>query len=107
MKVSEINKNDVIFILSVGGGNKKKKISVNIVEAIKYAKIKQIEVMGIVGKKDGETYKKFKAIQKAVSLGGQKSTLLNIIVSLPKLVQDIIYFFISKTRKIISYFLPS
>ena len=56
---------------------------------------------------NGETYKKFKAIQKAVSLGGQKSTLLNIIVSLPKLVQDIIYFLISKTRKIISYFLPS
>ena len=58
MKVSEINKNDIIFILSVGGGNKKKKISMNIVEAIKYAKIKKIEVMGIVGKKDGETYKK-------------------------------------------------
>ena len=58
MKVSEINKNDIIFILSVGGGNKKKKISMNVVEAIKYAKIKKIEVLGIVGKKDGETYKK-------------------------------------------------
>ena len=62
MKVSEINKNDIIFILSVGGGNKKKKVSMNIVEAIKYAKIKKIEVLGIVGKKDGETYKKGKDV---------------------------------------------
>ena len=58
MKVSDINKNDVIFVLSVGGGNKQKKISMNIVEAIKFAKSKKILIMGIVGKKDGETFKK-------------------------------------------------
>ncbi len=58
MKVSDINKNDLIFILSVGGGNKKKNVSMNIVEAIKYAKLKKIEILGIVGKKDGETYQK-------------------------------------------------
>ena len=55
----------------------------------------------------GKTYKKFDAIQKAINLGGEKSILLNIIVSLPKLAQDIIYFLISKSRKIISYFFPS
>ena len=55
----------------------------------------------------GKTYKKFEAIQKAINLGGEKSILLNIIVSLPKLAQNIIYFLISKSRKIISYFFLS
>ena len=56
---------------------------------------------------NGKTYKKFEAIQKAINLGGEKNILLNIIVSLPKLAQNIIYFLISKNRKIISYFFPS
>ncbi len=55
----------------------------------------------------GKTYKKFEAIQKAINLGDERNILLNIIVSLPKLSQNIIYFLISKSRKIISYFFPS
>ena len=38
LKTSNLNKKDLIFILSVGGGNKVKKVSENLVEAIKYAK---------------------------------------------------------------------
>ena len=38
LKVSKLNRKDAIFIFSVGGGNLKKKVSVNLVEAIKYAK---------------------------------------------------------------------
>ena len=33
LKISKLNKNDLIFVFSVGGGNVKKKISVNLVEA--------------------------------------------------------------------------
>ena len=38
LKVSKLNKRDAIFILSVGGGNQKKKVSVNLINAVKYAK---------------------------------------------------------------------
>jgi D-sedoheptulose 7-phosphate isomerase len=43
--------------LSVGGGNKEQNISVNIVEALEYAKTKQAKIFGIVGRKDGYTAK--------------------------------------------------
>tara|TARA_B100001063_G_C16647938_1_gene494355 strand:+ start:135 stop:725 length:591 start_codon:yes stop_codon:yes gene_type:complete len=57
LKVSKLNKNDAVFIMSVGGGNLKKKISVNLVNAIKYAKKQKSKVLGIVGRKDGYTRK--------------------------------------------------
>ena len=38
LEVSKLNYNDAIFILSVGGGNLEKNVSVNLVNAIKYAK---------------------------------------------------------------------
>ena len=57
LKVSKLNKKDVVFIMSVGGGNLKKKVSVNLVNAIKYAKKKNSKVLGIIGKKDGYTRK--------------------------------------------------
>ncbi len=38
LKVCKLNKNDAIFILSVGGGSKSKNVSVNIIKALEYAK---------------------------------------------------------------------
>ena len=38
LKVSKLNKDDAIFIFSVGGGNKKKNVSTNLITAIQYAK---------------------------------------------------------------------
>ena len=38
LKISNIKKKDLILIFSVGGGNKSKKISVNLIKAINYAK---------------------------------------------------------------------
>lgn len=55
---SNLSSNDAIFIFSVGGGNIKKKISLNLVESIKLAKIKKAKIYGIVGKKNGYTYLK-------------------------------------------------
>jgi D-sedoheptulose 7-phosphate isomerase len=57
LKISKISSMDVIFIFSVGGGNLKRNISVNIVNAIKYAKIKKTIVLSIVGRDDGYAYK--------------------------------------------------
>jgi D-sedoheptulose 7-phosphate isomerase len=60
LKISKLNKKDLIFILSVGGGNEKKNISQNIVEAIKYAKVTKSKIAGIVGKDGGFTKKNSK-----------------------------------------------
>lgn len=55
LKVSKLNKKDCILILSVGGGNLEKRISVNIVEAIKFARKVKAKVIGIVGRDGGYT----------------------------------------------------
>ena len=57
LKVSKLNKKDLIFIFSVGGGNKQKKVSENLVEAINYAKKIGCNICGIVGKNGGYTNK--------------------------------------------------
>ena len=56
LEISNLNQNDCILILSVGGGNEEKNVSVNIVKAIKLAKSKKAKVFGIVGKDTGITY---------------------------------------------------
>ncbi len=57
LKLCKLNKNDILMIFSVGGGNQKKKVSVNIIKAIKFAKIKKSKIISIVGKSDGYAYK--------------------------------------------------
>ena len=55
LKVSKLNHNDAIFILSVGGGNLEKNISPNLVKALQLAKSVNANILGIVGKKEGYT----------------------------------------------------
>lgn len=57
LKVSKLNKKDLVFVFSVGGGNKQKKVSENLVEAINYAKKIGCNICGIVGKNGGYTNK--------------------------------------------------
>jgi D-sedoheptulose 7-phosphate isomerase len=57
LKVSNLNSNDCLFILSVGGGDKDKNVSPNLVEAIDFAKINGARVTGIVGRDGGYTGK--------------------------------------------------
>jgi D-sedoheptulose 7-phosphate isomerase len=57
LKVSNLTKNDSIFIMSVGGGNLKKRVSVNLIKAIDYAKKKKSKVFGIVSRDGGYTLK--------------------------------------------------
>lgn len=53
LKVSHFSNRDAIFVLSVGGGNKEKNVSVGLVKAIDLAKEYGAKVFGIVGKTDG------------------------------------------------------
>ncbi len=57
LKVSNLNSKDAIFIMSVGGGNIKKKVSVNIIKAIEFSKKIKANVLGIVGRDGGYTKK--------------------------------------------------
>ena len=53
LKASNFNKKDGIFVLSVGGGNEEKKVSVNIINAIKYVEEVNSNIFGIVGRDGG------------------------------------------------------
>jgi D-sedoheptulose 7-phosphate isomerase len=55
LKISKLNKKDMLFILSVGGGNLEKNISPNLVEALKLAKTIGSKVVGVVGRDGGYT----------------------------------------------------
>ena len=56
LKTSRISKNDLIFVMSVGGGNIEKKVSMNLVKSIEYCVDNQIDIAGIVGRDGGYTY---------------------------------------------------
>jgi D-sedoheptulose 7-phosphate isomerase len=55
LKVSRLNSNDAIFVLSVGGGDVKRNISPNVVVATQYAKAIGAKVIGILGRDGGFT----------------------------------------------------
>jgi D-sedoheptulose 7-phosphate isomerase len=55
LKVSKFTYSDVILVLSVGGGDKQKNVSVGLINAIDYVKKQRGRVLGIVGKPDGYT----------------------------------------------------
>jgi D-sedoheptulose 7-phosphate isomerase len=55
LKVSKLNEKDCLFILSVGGGNKEKNVSPNLIEAIDLAKKIGARITGIVGRDGGYT----------------------------------------------------
>ena len=57
LNLCKFNKKDILMVFSVGGGNLKKKVSVNIVNAIKYAKIKRGKIICVVGRSDGYAFK--------------------------------------------------
>lgn len=57
LKLCKINKKDMLLIFSVGGGNLKKKVSTNIIKAIKFVKKKKTKIVSIVGRNDGYAYK--------------------------------------------------
>jgi D-sedoheptulose 7-phosphate isomerase len=57
LKTSHLDKDDMLFILSVGGGNLEKGISPNLVSAMQHAQQVGAPVIGIVGRDGGYTAK--------------------------------------------------
>lgn len=57
LKGSKLSEVDMIFVFSVGGGNLEKKISVNIVNSLEFAKKIGAKICGVVGRDGGYTAK--------------------------------------------------
>ena len=55
LEVSRLNSNDALMIFSVGGGDKERNVSANIVEAVDLAKSRGARVLGVVGRSTGYT----------------------------------------------------
>ena len=55
LKVSRLSSKDALLILSVGGGNLEKSVSVNLIQAIDLARERKAKVFGIVGRDGGHT----------------------------------------------------
>jgi len=55
LKGSNLTAKDGVFVLSVGGGNRKKNVSVNLVKALEYARETGAGILGIVGRDGGYT----------------------------------------------------
>jgi D-sedoheptulose 7-phosphate isomerase len=57
LRISRLKPEDLIFVLSVGGGNLEKNVSPNLVTALTYAQETGTPIIGIVGKDGGYTAK--------------------------------------------------
>lgn len=55
LKTSRANENDAVFVMSVGGGDERRGVSVNIVRGLNEAKHRGMTVFGIVGPNGGHT----------------------------------------------------
>ena len=55
LRTSRANERDVIFVLSVGGGNAERNVSPNIVRALDEGKRRGLKILGIVGRDGGYT----------------------------------------------------
>ena len=95
--ISNLNSNDLVFILSVGGGNKEKNISTNLIEALKYGKLVGSTMIGIVGRDGGYTSKVVEVCIIIPTVNEQnvtvhteafQSMIWHLIVSHPKLKKN-------------------
>jgi D-sedoheptulose 7-phosphate isomerase len=55
LRVSRLGPKDAVMVLSVGGGDRKRGVSVNLIQAIDYARKRRALVFGIVGRDGGYT----------------------------------------------------
>lgn len=54
LKTSRLCSNDVLLVLSVGGGSLERNISANLVYAMRYARSVNAKILAIIGRSDGE-----------------------------------------------------
>lgn len=55
LRASRITADDLVLVLSVGGGDEERNVSPNLVRALRYARQRGSRVLGIVGRREGFT----------------------------------------------------
>jgi len=94
LRGSKLTPIDGVFILSVGGGNSEKNISINLIRALDYAKEAGAKIFGIVGRDGGYTAKMAGACVIVPTVNPEtitphtesfQSVILHLIVSHPDL----------------------
>ena len=55
LKISNLNKDDMVLVFSVGGGNLEKNVSVSIVKSLEFAREVEARICGVVGRDGGFT----------------------------------------------------
>ena len=94
LKGSRLSNEDGVFVLSVGGGNSEKNISVNLIRALDFAKEVGSKIFGIVGRDGGYTAKVADACIIVPTVNSEtvtphtesfQSVILHLIVSHPSL----------------------
>jgi D-sedoheptulose 7-phosphate isomerase len=94
LRISNLSSKDCVFILSVGGGNKARNISINLCEAIDYANSLGAKIVGIVGRDGGYTAKNAHVVVTIPTVNSESITphsesfqqvLWHLMVSHPKL----------------------
>jgi|TARA_B100002019_G_C21175183_1_gene550737 D-sedoheptulose 7-phosphate isomerase len=62
LQTSKLNRNDCLFIFSVGGGNAEKNVSTNLIKAVDYAKQIGSNIIGVVGRDGGYVMKNSESV---------------------------------------------
>ena len=95
--VSKVSRKDAVFVLSVGGGDAERRVSVNLIEAIRVAQQAGAKIYGIVGRDGGYTAKVADAcvvvpVVNAATITPHteafQAVIWHLIVSHPKLIAN-------------------
>lgn len=98
LKGCHLNEKDGLLVLSVGGGNKEKNVSVNLVKALEYGHNVNATIVGVVGKDGGYTKEVASACVVIPPLFSDKitphteglcSVILHLLASHPLLKEDV------------------
>jgi D-sedoheptulose 7-phosphate isomerase len=96
LRVSRITADDLILVLSVGGGDVERNVSPNLVRALEYARQHSTRILGIVGRREGFTAQvadicitvpQVNAARLTPHTEAFQSILLHLFVSHPQLQQ--------------------
>jgi D-sedoheptulose 7-phosphate isomerase len=96
LKVSRLSKGDALLVFSVGGGNREKNVSVNLVRSLELAKERGAKIYGIVGRDGGFTKQSADACVVIPTVSAERITphtegfcavVWHLLVSHPKLQQ--------------------
>ena len=96
LKGSRLSRNDAIFVLSVGGGDRERNISANLVNALEYAGECGATIVGVVGRDGGFTARTADAVVIVPTAAAERVTphaeafqavIWHLLVSHPSLQQ--------------------